>query len=536
MDFQKYKNLPISFTVKNEYSNKDTRFLEIVIDVLHTGKNFNGSVFDKDIVDKNIKTINNTPILGFIKVDEDEETDDFTKHEYKLVKKDGDYKYVYMGSSYGVIPESCNPRWIYKVSSDGQTREYLQVDALLWTKFDKAIEIFERDIIKNQSMELEESSIRGYEDENNIFHFTDFKFDGCCILSTTDPNIQPAMIDSTAIANFNTQTIADEIKQKLNEYSTILQNQNTDSIEPEFDINKFSQEGGNAKLDKKLELISKYELTIEALNFSIDDISLEDLEIKLKEFKAEDGKSSEEPKIEPETDFALNGQFVEELIEKLSTEKIESEWGSYSKYSYIDFDSEKSEVYCWDRSDWKLYGFSFSKAGDTAGIDFESKKRKKFAIEDFVEGVDKDFSMDLSKDIVNGVIAAKNTAFTTLQTEFETYKSTYQTPEIEVEDLRVFKSNTLTKQYDKAVEDVFMQFEEKLNGNEEFEALKADTGELSLEQISDKCFSILGKKDFKFTSNIQKPGAVVKLPVSTAKTEYEPYGGLHSKYGIQPKE
>lgn len=218
MNFSKYKELPISFTINNQYEVKDTRYLDITIDVLHTNLNFNGSVFNKDVVNENINSIKNTPILGYVKLNDDGSADDFTAHEYKVVKKDGQYKYVYVGHAYGVIPESCNPRWIEKISSDGKLREYLQVDALLWTKFDKAVDIFKRDLVKAQSMELDENSIVGYENDDGTFTFTSFKFDGCCILSTTDERIQPAMIDSKAVANFSVDNVVAEIKERLGEY------------------------------------------------------------------------------------------------------------------------------------------------------------------------------------------------------------------------------------------------------------------------------------------------------------------------------
>lgn len=218
MNFSKFKDIPISFTINSHYDVKDTRYLNITIDVLHTGLNFNGSVFNKEVVNENLNSLFNTPILGYVKLNEDGSADDFTAHEYKVVKKDGDYKYVYVGHAYGVVPESCAPRWVEKISSDGKLREYLQVDALLWTKFEKAADIFKRDLVKAQSMELDENSIEGIENEDGTFTFTSFKFDGCCILSTTDERIQPAMIDSKAVANFSADNIVTEIKDRLSEY------------------------------------------------------------------------------------------------------------------------------------------------------------------------------------------------------------------------------------------------------------------------------------------------------------------------------
>ena len=132
--------LPVSFTINECVETEDSRFLAITIDVLHTGLNFNGSNFEKDVVDANADSIKNTPVLGYIALNPDGELD-FQGHEYKTVKDGSGNKYVYAGSAYGVIPESCNYRWIEKVCSDGICREFFQVDALLWTKFDDAVTV-----------------------------------------------------------------------------------------------------------------------------------------------------------------------------------------------------------------------------------------------------------------------------------------------------------------------------------------------------------------------------------------------------------
>ena len=113
--------LPVNFSVNGEYKTKDIRFLNVTIDVLHLGENFNGSVFTKEVVEQNIETIKNTPILGYIKENENGEKD-FTGHEHEIVVENNIIKEVYLGQAYGVIPESCNARWVKKISSDGEER------------------------------------------------------------------------------------------------------------------------------------------------------------------------------------------------------------------------------------------------------------------------------------------------------------------------------------------------------------------------------------------------------------------------------
>ena len=60
---QKQKRLPVSFTINECVETDDSRFLAITIDVLHTGLNFNGSIFDKEVVDACAESIKNTCLL-----------------------------------------------------------------------------------------------------------------------------------------------------------------------------------------------------------------------------------------------------------------------------------------------------------------------------------------------------------------------------------------------------------------------------------------------------------------------------------------
>jgi hypothetical protein len=180
-------------------------------------------------------------------------------------------------------------------------------------------------------------------------------------------------IDSSEFGKFLVNFFVEENKQKLLDMMSELK-EVLSSQPPIDEVTKhFTAKGGDNKLDEKLELLKKYEITAESLNFEIDSLSLDELETKIKEFKEQ-------------AEFALNGLLIEELRDKLGAEKIEEEWGSYTRYSFVDFDSEKSQIYAFDRTDWKLYGFSFSKSGDSVTIDFATKKRCKFEIVDFVEG------------------------------------------------------------------------------------------------------------------------------------------------------
>ena len=68
---------PVSFIKKGEYESSDFRFIDVSIDVMHTGANLNKTSFTKDAINKAVPTIRNTPILGYVVDELDEEDKDF---------------------------------------------------------------------------------------------------------------------------------------------------------------------------------------------------------------------------------------------------------------------------------------------------------------------------------------------------------------------------------------------------------------------------------------------------------------------------
>lgn len=516
MDKSKIKELPITFTVNSYHDTEDTRFLNVTIDILHTGLNYNGSIFTKEVVNQNLDSLKNTPILGYIEVAEgDGNVDDFKAHEYKIVKdKNGTYKYVYSGHAYGVLPESCNPRWITKVSSDGVVREYLQADGLLWTKFDKSIEIFARDKIKGQSMELEEDSIEGTENPDGTFTFSAFKFDGCCILSTTDEKIQPAMIDSKIVANFSSDTIASEIKEKLNEYQTAIS----------FDNKYFIKREENRLDESKKKLLDKYEVSVDELDFNIDNLSVEDLESKLKDYI--NIKNSKQKNNFMAT-YGEKRKALQNALDSIVTRNDNGEVIECVNFYVMDFDDKYVYVernYWNDSGDYETkygrFSYTYDEQNMTAEItsDFEEMFLVWLTAEEKAE-----------HDAKEQEYSNLNENYNKLQKEFNNYKEKYKTEETEVEKLREFKNKTLEKERQDAINAIFARPEfESITNNDEFINLKNNVGNMSLEDIEEKCFAILGKSKTNFTTQT-KNTVKVSIPVSDDSAK-ELYGGLFEKY------
>lgn len=491
-------SLPIYFSVKNEVSNKDDRFLEVEIDVLHEGLNLNKSIFSKEVVNENIDTIKNTPILGFIRELSDGEND-FKGHEYIITKTDKNkLTRKYVGSAFGLIPESCNARWITKMSEDGQERDYLRVDGLLWTKFSDSIDIMMRDIEKPHSMELFPDNINGYENEDGNFVFTSFNFDGCCILGSTD-DIQPAMISSDI---------------KIKDY------------EVQFSLKDFVR-------NVQTELNDKYSAFTKLVNDTTFTNS--------SEMVNDNNKGGIETM--QNTDFSTVLQMFNDISYAISQHEIvEDRWGDkYPRYYAVDI--QENEVIVVDRmNNYNYFAFTYSMNGDSCEIDFENCKRKKISYEDYVDGTSTiEGAFDFGKhieEIENSVFAkveeantkvseAENKAvefevkvselemakneieekFNQINAEFEEMKPKYE-DYVKAEQVRI------EAELDAQKDAEFSKYETVLADDVNFAALKEKKAELTVKEIESECAILYARKNLEQTNfsksneNTMKAGIV----------------------------
>jgi hypothetical protein len=217
--------IPIQFE-KQEIS-EDSRFTKVKIYLMHTGKNLNNSIFQKHVVEKALPSLANIPIVGYISTDKLNESD-FNGHEQKIViDKDG-VSIEYLGRVYGIIPETNNATFEMK-TVNGIEREYLVCEGLLYNKFPEAVEIFERDGSKSQSMELESASIEGKFDNKGVYEFSEFKFEAACVLGE---GVTPAMTGSL-IEKFSVSTMQDEMRELLAEFNNNFTNFTKEQVKKE---------------------------------------------------------------------------------------------------------------------------------------------------------------------------------------------------------------------------------------------------------------------------------------------------------------
>ena len=538
---------PVSFIKKGEYESSDFRFIDVSIDVMHTGANLNKTSFTKDAINKAVPTIRNTPILGYVVDELDEEDKDFKGHEHELRITDKDVKYVYAGQAYGVIPESCNPRWIVKDDGTGIEREYLRVDGLIWTKFSDPVDIFTRDGTKNHSVELTDMAC-GPADKNGNVPVGSFKFDGCCILSTTDPSIKPAMTGSCVTANFSVEDITAQIRDRLYEYQAIQQNYTAQNDNPSDE-----EKGDTTPMNEneiKTPGIEENQVPAENTVAPTEPAGNEATppnENTVTEPAAAPAEENAAPTTEPEpapaepagtentaptenepaagAEFTLSAnQLRDEIYNALLKVQVPSRWDSdcmIPKYWLTDI--LDSEVIVTDSGTYQLMGIPYSMNGDNVVLDYANIKRKKVTYEDWDEG-----------DVMPGLI----TMFSTLTDKLVELSDSFTKAANEVSEIKP-KLEAYQKAEEDAVvaaekakrDELFSVMDEKLGADAEYIALK-ENKEISYSDLETKCYALVGRKsaEFSYVPNKNNKGTVRFGVGGTQNGSDVAYGGLIEHY------
>lgn len=533
---------PISFSKKNEYETSDFRFIDVCIDVMHTGANLNKTSFTKDVINKAVPTIANMPILGYVVNELDDEDKDFKGHEHELRITDTDVKYLYAGQAYGVIPESCNPRWVIKDDGTGTEREYLRVDGLIWTKFGDPVDIFTRDVTKNHSVELTNMIYEAKRDDG-ITPVSSFKFDGCCILSTTDPKIQPAMTGSCVTANFSVDDITSQIRERLYEYQSLQQNYSAKNENPsdeeKGDIPPMNENEKNPAVTEnavaegavenpEVETTTTENAATETESEAVSTenaTSEESAENATTETPAENAAPVEEGEPAASSEFTLTAnQLRDEVYNALLEIQVPSRWDPecmIPKYWLTDI--QGNEVIVTDSGTYQLMGIPYSMNGDNVVLEYENIKRKKVIYEDWDNG-----------DVMPGLIAMFSTLTDKLVELSDSFtKATNEVSEIKpkLEAYQQAEAEAAAAAEKAKRDELFSIMDEKLGANAEYTALKENT-EITYAELETKCYALVGRQsaEFSYVPTTNNKGTVRFGVGGTQNGSDAAYGGLMEHY------
>ena len=281
----------------------DGRFKKVKIWVAHTGENLNATAFSRESLLKLSETLPYTPIVGYVKKDENGE--DFLGHEREItIDRDG-MTIEYLGVPYGFVPENPNEKIELR-----EGKEWLTTEGYLWTKFDKSLNIFDNaNGRKSQSMEIE--ALDGYTDENGVYNIENSVFSALCILGE---GVRPAMQGST-IEFFEADSLRSEIANMFKEFTeeskdveeggAELDTENKKDEATEEEVKPQTEEQFTEEETKESEVVTEEEFKAEDEESKAEEETKEEAkeesdeeEFKAEEFKAEETETNEENKEE----------------------------------------------------------------------------------------------------------------------------------------------------------------------------------------------------------------------------------------------
>ena len=477
-----------------------------VLKIAYHGQNRNGSNISRSAFERSAPTLAYCPVV----VNYDVEDDSMGGHDVEIVNTDAGVRMINMTDPVGVVPKECAP-WFEIIDDNGTEHEYFCTDVLLW-KRQAAYDKIKRNGITAQSMEI---TVKDGRLEDGIYYIDNFEFTALTLLNGDEDK---PCFESAALQMFSMENFKKQYAEMMSEFKA-----NFSSIQPSAaDVDITTMKGGKSKLEDKMALLAEFNLKAEDLDFSIEDLNLEELRAKFEAMQNADPAPAAEPEAAPT--FSLTGeQLIDEICETLRSVKMQTEWGDeWSRYWFCDYTLEPAEVFFEDCEDWHIYGAPFSMNGDHVVVDFDNMKRKKICYVDFDEGEQPlMFSLEeFAKAVMSGVQAKDSAAF-----ELERAQMQQQ-----IDSLAEFKLNKEAGERKAAETALFEKFSE-LADMQEFNDLKANCAEMTLETIEEKCYALIGRKNMQVKFSVNEPqDKGVKVPVEHHEVKEEPYGGAYSKY------
>lgn len=521
----------------------NSSFATASLDIMYVGENRNGSNIEKEVVEAALPTLYNVPVVA----NWDPESREIGGHDVEIVRDDeGGMKVRNLTVPCGVITDHTVFSFNKKKDDNGVEHEYLTADGVvLWKRQDIYDYIVnERNGVIPHSMEIEVES-GDVNEETSYYDVGSFQFTALCLLGSATPCFEGSKLQVYS------ESASNSLKDELSEMMKELKEFYSLNATADAGADKTTTEGGELMTEEKAKLIEEFGIDVDTLDFSVEDLTVEELRAKFEQMTASMNTDGEDEGTTPDEEsakkgsisekdgggdakFELNNNIQTELKKAVSNVKAADSYGYLRpSYWFVDYEQETSTVFFESVEDGYLYGAPFTMDGDSVNIDFASCRKKKYAIVDFVEGsVDnKTTAFDVASAMDEqfaAVIAEKDEAIQ----KYAEIAEKLESVESELETLRKFKIDTETAIATENIASVFAQFED-LAGNESFEALKSilaeDCMKYDIETIEEKCFAIRGRMNTKATFSMVK---TPKFSIENTKddTDTNPYGGLVEEF------
>lgn len=255
------------------------------VKAFHDLGNLNKSYIDTDVLKTKMYSINNRPILADIIEVEDEDGNivkDFNGHSMHINEDEDKIEYVEFPVGHFVNPE--NIELAYDEEHD---RHFVYCDAVIYEEYTDTCDILRRRGGTDVSVELAIRDL-AFDCKNKVLKLNDFYVQGCTLLGAhVRPGMEGSKLSLKDFAESNNSMFSDMTDEEHSKLIETLERLNTTLSE--LNINKtqnFSnneKEGGSKSVTKLEELLSKYNKTVDELDFETEGLSDEELEVKFAE-------------------------------------------------------------------------------------------------------------------------------------------------------------------------------------------------------------------------------------------------------------
>ena len=508
---KKFLKLAATYTVDDSYDSD--KFLKLRIRVMHDGANVNGSRFAVESMRDAEESIKNVPILANVVFDADGKPD-FGAHDRVVVKdamNDSQYRIIYKEAPVGVIPEQNN----YAIE-EFDDRNYVYVDGYIWRGYSNyAADLLEENGGTDISMEIEVDECE-FSEADKVLDITKWRYTGITLLGK---KYKPGMAKAAAKTSKFTASERDEqlmrmlldFQEDFNRVYVALDKEGEDSMAKQ----KFDEASETEKVltaeetaAPVTEMTEETPATEEADATTSEDMAKSDGDEDDDENKP--NKCSANEATEDNFAQSVPGQYVathnqmrdalnnvlDPIVERNSDGDVIA-----STYFWIqDFDDKYVYVerYHWaDRDSETKYGrFSYT---------FDQETLKATLTSEFEEMVVKWLTLEEARSI-------------------DEARSNYS----ELVELRQYRCNHES--------DAILSEFSDLEGNEAFEALKADHAKFSSDELRRECFVIRGMSVVVAKPQEEdKPPRFAVFNKSGDTASEKPYNGVFQKFGIEKK-
>jgi hypothetical protein len=230
-------------------------FSKCKIYICYSDLNRNNSIIPKHVIEENLHTLYNCPILGEFDV----KKDDFIDHGGKIeIDDDGEVEYICTTMPFGIVPESSEVAWEFV-----NGKEYLTCTGYLWSsRYPESLKAIEEG--RPQSMELDE--VNGEFNAKKNFIVDSFTFSGLCILGKdVEPCFEDAKVTSYSLDKEN---FTNQFNLMVRELKDSLKHNEVNNGEVNDEVHEFTntnEKEDDVVIKSKKEIATQFNLTVNQL-------------------------------------------------------------------------------------------------------------------------------------------------------------------------------------------------------------------------------------------------------------------------------